>query len=148
MVDEARIVAAHRRVDHDVIVDREQVRVVPLIRRIGIARVGLFGCETLAGVFDQTRAARDSPCRERAETLNARRPDLERLRVFSSTSLSTSNLLVRGHAKDASKCQSRAARVCTTVTPPEIMNAMTRAGSALMRSTRDAGTTRMCPANP
>ena len=39
-------------------------------------------------------------------------------------------------------------RRSTCVTPPEMMNAITSAASASMRSTRSAGTTRMCPAKP
>ena len=39
VVDEARLVAVDRRVDHDVVVDREQIGVVPLaIARRGSAR--------------------------------------------------------------------------------------------------------------
>jgi hypothetical protein len=48
MVDEPRLVAADRRVDHDVVVDREEEGVVPFAFNVGIARVGLRGRQSLA----------------------------------------------------------------------------------------------------
>ncbi len=54
MVDEPGLVAIHRRIDHDVVVDREEVGVVPLPVVIRVFRIGLRRGEALTGVFDKT----------------------------------------------------------------------------------------------
>lgn len=121
VIDEPRVVPVDRRVDHDVIVDREQERVMAgAVFRI--ARVGDGWRQSLARVLDQPCAGGNAPGGERAKSLDRGRPDLERI--------------------PAQECFS------TAVTPPEMMYAITSGASASMRVTREAGTTMIWPANP
>src|SRR6185437_2853565 len=114
--------------DHHVVVDREEERVMAFARHVGIARVGFSRCEPFAGVLDEARALWNAARREGAQSLHRRRPNLER--------------------RPAAAAHGGVRRDSTSVTPPEMMNAITCAASASMRCTRLAGTTRMCPASP
>ena len=76
VVDEPRLVAVHRRVDHDVVVDREQKRVMALVAVVGIPRVGLRRRQRCARVLDQSRASGNRSS-QTPLALNRRRPDLE-----------------------------------------------------------------------
>lgn len=117
VVDEPRLVAADRRVDHHVVVDREEEGVVPLTFYVGIACVGFGGREAFAGVFDETRARGYRARGECAESLDRRLANLERVAVVRQESGTFSGF-------------------CSTcVTPPEMMNAITSAASASMRCT-------------
>src|SRR5688500_10776867 len=64
MVDEAGVVAVHRRVDYQVVVDREQERMMTLPLHVGVARVRLRRSEPFAGVLDQPHALGNVPDRE------------------------------------------------------------------------------------
>ena len=77
VVDEAGLVAIHGGVDDDVVVNREEVSVMHLAWNVGIACVGLGGCQALPAVFDQARAATDAPRGERAAAMNRRVANLE-----------------------------------------------------------------------
>jgi hypothetical protein len=70
VVDEARFVSADRRVDHDVVVDREEERVVAFSIDVGITGVGFRRREALTRVFDEPRARWDLACGECAEALD------------------------------------------------------------------------------
>ena len=61
-----------------VIVDREQIRVMPLPRHIRIPRLGLVRRETLAAYSMSLTPAGMWRGRERAESLHGRGADLER----------------------------------------------------------------------
>lgn len=92
---------------------------------IRIPSVGFGDRQPLARIFDQAGARRNEPRCKRTEPLNRGRANLEpcigqRRYLFFSTS----------------------------VMPPEMMYAITSGASASIRVTDDAGTTRMCPANP
>src|SRR6185437_8693746 len=128
VIDEPCVVAVDRGVDHYVVVDREEERVMAFARHVGIARVGFSRCEPFAGVLDEARALWNAARREGAQSLHRRRPNLER--------------------RPAAAAHGGVRRDSTSVTPPEMMNAITCAASASMRCTRLAGTTRMCPASP
>jgi len=71
VVDEAGIVAVHRCIDDDVIVDGEEVCVMPPSFIVGVPRVGFFWREPLAGVFDQPRPFWDCLCGECAQSLDS-----------------------------------------------------------------------------
>jgi hypothetical protein len=81
MIDEARLVPADRGVDHDIIVDREEKRVMPFVLRIRIARVGFVRRQSLAGVLDQPRTRGNNSRRERPEPLNRRLANFEGIAV-------------------------------------------------------------------
>src|SRR5678815_1169453 len=117
VIDEPRVVAVDGGVDHDVVVDREEKRVVSLINAIGVTGIRGVGCETLAGIFDETRSRWNATRGERAQSLHGRRTNLER------------RILVR-HDRSA---QCGVFRDSTCVTPPEMMYAMTAAASASIR---------------
>lgn len=70
VVDESCIVSIHRGIDDDIIVDGEEISMMPLLRIIRISLVRLLWSETLAGVFDQARARRDRTNCKSAEPLN------------------------------------------------------------------------------
>jgi YVTN family beta-propeller protein len=55
VIDESGVVALERGIDHDVIVDGEEERVMP-VAIVWIAGIGLLRREALPGVFDQARA--------------------------------------------------------------------------------------------
>ena len=79
MVDPARIVPADGRVDHDIVVDGEEERVVPdggVV--LGIAGIAFRRCQAFARVLDQPRARADATRGERAEPLDRRFADFER----------------------------------------------------------------------
>src|SRR6185437_9517677 len=77
VIDVARIVAADGGVDDDIIVDGEQEGVVPLERRVGIARVRRRGRQPLTRVLDEARSGGDSRGGKGAESLDGRRANLE-----------------------------------------------------------------------
>ena len=77
VIDESRLVAADGGIDHDVIVDREQERVMTFAVDVGISCVGFGGREPLTRVFDETRPRGNSARSECAEPLNRRRANLE-----------------------------------------------------------------------
>src|SRR3954471_2619406 len=70
VVYEPRCVAVHRRIDHDVVVDREQERVVALTSAVGIARIRFSRRESRARILDQAGTSRNATCRERAHSLD------------------------------------------------------------------------------
>ena len=51
MVDEPRLVAAHCRIDDDVVIDGEQECVMPFARGVGVSRVRLRRREALARIL-------------------------------------------------------------------------------------------------
>jgi len=69
VIDEARVVAADGGVNDDVIVNGKEKGVVPLERRVGIARVRRRGRETFARVLDEARSGRNARRGKGAETL-------------------------------------------------------------------------------
>jgi hypothetical protein len=77
VIDESRLVAVDGGVDHDVVVDREQERVMSFAVDVGISRVGFGGREPLTRVFDETRPRGNSARSECTEPLNRRRANLE-----------------------------------------------------------------------
>src|SRR5204863_4990308 len=77
VVDEPRLVAVHGSIDHDVVVNREQIRVMPLVAAVRIPRVGLRRGETLSRVFDQPRSSWNSLSRKCPFALNRGLTDLE-----------------------------------------------------------------------
>ncbi len=78
MVDESRFVSVDGRIDHNVVVDGEQISVMALARLIGILRVSLGGSEPLSTVFDEPGAGADAPKCKRTPPLNRRLAYLER----------------------------------------------------------------------
>ena len=70
VIDESRFVPIDRGIDDDVVVDREQVRVMPLALLIGIASVGLGRSQTLACILDQPRSRGNPLVGKSAQPLN------------------------------------------------------------------------------
>ena len=130
VIDESRLVSADSRVDHDVVIDREQERVVALALDVRIARVRLGRRQTFARILYKPRPGGNATRREGTEALNRRAANLERIPTIGQEGGPFSVL-------------------CSTcVTPPEMMNAMTSLASASMRCTWLDGTTRIWPASP
>jgi hypothetical protein len=126
VIDESRIVAIRPGIDHDILIDREQERVMVLAFDAGsrLAAFRFVRRDPLASILDEPRSGRNVLRGKRTETVHRRPANLERWR------------------------QPDTACVSTFVTPPEMMNAITAVASASIRSTRVAGTKTMCPANP
>jgi hypothetical protein len=120
VIDEPRLVSVDGGVDDDVVVDREEIRVMALIDAVGIPRI-------------RSTASRRECDASRTRRAPASVTDESRTAASCPTWWSRQ----RGVFRDS-----------TCVTPPEMMYAMTAAASASMRRTRSTGTTSMCPANP
>src|SRR4051794_15930957 len=80
MVDEARLVPTEGGVDHRLVVDREEERVMVLHGVVVVASVGLRLADALADVLDEARPLADAAGGEGAHTLHGRAADLERER--------------------------------------------------------------------
>ncbi len=78
MIDESRFVSIDGSIYHYIVVDGEEVSVMPLAMLVRIPCVSLGGGEPLSGVFDETRAGLDAPHREGTATLDRRFANLER----------------------------------------------------------------------
>lgn len=70
VIDEARIIPVHRRVDHNVIVNCEEVRVMSLAFVVGIPFVRLARSEPLACVFNEPDSSRNRRYGKCTETLD------------------------------------------------------------------------------
>ena len=78
MIEKPRLVAIDCRVNHHLVVDREQVGMVTLPDHVGVACFGRFRGEPLAGVLDNAGAGGDRAGRVAPETLNRGVTDLKR----------------------------------------------------------------------
>ena len=75
--------APHRRIDYDVVIDSEEICVVPLRLVVRIPVVRLLWRETLSRIFDEAHATLDPTGRKRTEPLDWRASDLERIHYIS-----------------------------------------------------------------
>src|SRR5687768_3147738 len=77
VIDEPRVVAIDRGVDHRPLVDAEEERVMPAHSRVVVTAVGLVGRDALAGVLDDSGAFANLARRERPASLDLRLAKLE-----------------------------------------------------------------------
>ncbi len=70
VIDETRIVATDARVDHGLLVDDEQERVIVVLVMIFVARIGRGVRHAVAEVLDDPRAFLDVPAGEHASPMH------------------------------------------------------------------------------
>jgi hypothetical protein len=78
VIDEPRLIATNRSVDHDVIIDCEKIRVMSLRFFIRVASIGLRWRESLTCVLDQPYTSGNESRCERSQPLNRRFSNPER----------------------------------------------------------------------
>lgn len=77
MIDEARLIPINCRIDHYIVIDGKQIRMMSRIEIVGIATICLLWSETLTRILDDARACANELGRECAEPLDWRRPYLK-----------------------------------------------------------------------
>src|SRR6185369_7048569 len=77
VIEEARVVPVDGGVDHHMIVDGEEIGVMPLTLDVRIPRVGLGRSEPLSRILDEARARGNAARRKATEPLNTGFADLE-----------------------------------------------------------------------
>ncbi len=76
MIDEARLVAAHARVDDGVIV-RDEKQYVRMRVFVAISPVAFLGRDAFADIFDDAHPFTDSACGKRAKSLDGGFPNFK-----------------------------------------------------------------------
>src|SRR5258708_863916 len=109
---------------------------------VGVPRIRFGRCQPLAGVLDQPRPGGDRSNGERPQPMNwgLANPERERGDADGRT--------IGPPLSDLEAWIAQRYLCSTSVTPPEMMNAITSGASASIRVTREAGTTRIWPAKP